>query len=80
MKNHGHIVTRFPPSSNILDTVPLGELNEFVYDIGDENEIKPLRKNHKCASLPKELLSRFTVPGDLVVDPLVVPFQLELHA
>ena len=76
-KNHGHVLTRYPAYSNIIDNVPHRARGETVLRYATEDEVlratnhrvrRAVRPEQKPLPLLRELICRFSMPSDTVVD------------
>lgn len=65
--NFDCVPSRFPGWCNVIDNVPKLSPAEQIMHVEDERKIA-LRPEQKSLSLMKELVSRFSVVGDTVVD------------
>ena len=67
--NFGYIPTRHPGFVNVIDNVPkLGNGEMLMYPAGEGNRSSRVRAEQKPSVLLQELIARFSLPGDIVVD------------
>lgn len=68
-RRFGYVSSSFPASSNIIDNVRSVSRTEVVYRDPAGTSGKFLRPEQKPRALLRELMARFSQPGDTVVDP-----------
>ena len=64
----GHIPSRFPGWTNIMENVPKMERTEVIMTAGENGKKVRLRPEQKSVSMMKELIEMFSKPGDTVMD------------
>lgn len=74
-RSHGHVHSSFPPNSNVMNNVPRVSHAERVprtntpSDSNQRGLKEMLRPEQKSVALCRELVCRYSLPGDKVVDP-----------
>lgn len=73
---HGHVLTTFSARTNVIDNVPDVKNKEIIRKPAKQKktsrrqaEERPLRRDQKSVALMSELVCRYSLPGDIVVDP-----------
>ena len=64
----GHIPSRFPGWTNVMDNIPRMERTEVIMTTGENGKKTRLRPEQKSISMMKELIEMFTKPEDTVMD------------
>lgn len=65
---HNHVFNRHKPFLGSIDNVPRLSPGESLRFTDEHGKRRALRNEQKSISLLKELICRFTKPGDVVVD------------